>query len=167
MKKFLMILVLILVAGSVFAETIIVEYRDSLSAADTVSVRSDTVRSPWFDMGTGRFLTYGVKMASGVTVAGDVDTNWIDDSLFFQLELAFGSQAGATIILEIDTLVANGSTIGVNIYDADATVLPQYGRFVVIHWDSIGNTDIDAATDDTLVVGNVYPKQFTLWYNWR
>lgn len=168
MKRFLLIAIVILGTSFILnAGEVSIEYRDSIVPADTGDVRVDTVFSKWFDMGIGRFFNYGVRMQSGVAIEGDVDTNWTDDSLFFQLELAFSSQAGTSVILEIDTLLANGSTIGVNIYDADATVLPTFARFRVIHWDSIGRNDIVATTDDTLVVGNVYPKEFTLWWNWR
>lgn len=157
MKKIILTLCLLSMAGATQAEELFVIYDDVITAADSNTVRTNIVYSKWADMGSGRFLNYGV-----VAESFGKDTNWVDDSLFYELEMKFGPSS-AVVTLELDTLLDVGSATGVTIFDADATVLPAIGRLKVTHWDSIGTGDADSA----LVANSTYTKKLTLWFNWR
>ena len=159
MKKLLMALVLMV--SPVLANDITVDYADTITTADSNTVRVDTVFSDWIRMGTGRFLNLGVHV-----YADGNDTNWTDDSMFVKLQLNFdGSPNSARTTFEVDTILDVGSLlIQEDLLDADATVLPPYGRLMFIHWDSIGTGEADSA----LVAGSaIYKKKIKLWYNWR
>lgn len=158
MKKIFLIILFSLFAISVQAGELFVIYEDLITAADSGTVRTNTVYSPWTEMKSGRFLNCEVKAE-----AWSNDTNWIDDSLFYALQLKFAGSSTITTIL-IDTLFDVGSVTDLTIYDADATVLPPLGRLRVIHWDSIG---VGAADADLVDTGIPYIKKLTLLYNWR
>lgn len=135
-------------------------YSDIITTDDTADVRVDTVySSPWVWMGGGRFLTMAVQAISITR-----DTNWVDDSLFFDLQLSYGgSIVDLTITIEVDTLLNDSTSIDAVIYDADATVLPPWGRLRVIHWDSIAVGEADSALADSAT----YVQSLKLWYIWR
>lgn len=162
MKKLLLIVSLILAINpSSFADEIILDYEDIITAADSNDIRVDTAYSPWKEMGLGRFLNYAIEAmawASGIWT----DTNWTDDSMFFHLEMKF-PHSSVTTLIELDTLYDNGGVLGATIYDADATILPPWGRLRLIHWDSIGVGEADSA----LVDSAKYVKRIKMIYNWR
>lgn len=164
MKKLLLAAVLFLGAVTPLqaepSGTFSVLFEDIIVVADSKNVRIDTVFSAWQDLGVGRFLHYGVQAISGI-----IDTAWGDDSLFFDLQLSFdGSLATMTSILELDTLNGVGGTVGATVIDADATMLPRWGRLRIIHRDSIGVGEADAALVDT---SPTYEKTLKLWFTWR
>lgn len=163
MKKLFSIAIFVLGLGlsshAVLPNQLGVIYSDIITTADTGTIRADTVYSAWEWMGIGRFLTMAVQ-----AIAITRDTNWVDDSLFFDLQLSYGgSIADLITTIEVDTLLNDSTSIDVVIYDADATVLPPWGRLRVIHWDSIAVGEADSALADSAT----YVQELKLWYIWR
>lgn len=168
MKRLILLGMLLLMAVPASANDISVIYADTITAADTGDVRVDTVWSPWVRMpqdrrAASRFFNFAVEIA-----ARGNDTNWVDDTMWVKLQMAFDASdttIGATPLttFEVDTLLDVGEAIQEDILDADATVLPSWGRLLFIHFDSIGVGEADSA----LTANAVYTKTITLWYNIR
>lgn len=159
MKKLLMIVVLAMMALSMpRAEKVSIVYGDTIVAADTGTIRYDTIATPWLDANDGRFFNVAYKCIAWVH-----DTNWVDDSLFFEAQFSFDGQVISSTI-KIDTLLDNGAGIHATIYDADATLLAPFIRFIFIHQDSIGK-----GIADSTFLANITPfyKQITFFWNWR
>lgn len=159
MKKILLTLFLLLMAGVIQAEqgTFEIIFEDVITAADTGTVRTTILFSPWMPV-DGRFLNFANRAESYTN-----DTNWTDDSLFFDFQMKFFGSS-TIITFEIDTLLTIGDAISPLLLDADATVLPSFGRFRFTHWDSIGVGEADSALVNT---GVAYTKKVSLFWNWR
>ncbi len=168
MKRLILLGILLLMAVPASADDISIIYADTITADDTGTVRVDTVWSPWRLMpydrrASSRFFNFAVDIA-----ARGNDTNWGDDSMFVNLQLAFNSSdtslaATPVVTIELDTLLDVGAVIQEDLLDADATVLPPWGRLLFIHTDSIGVGEADSA----LAANAVYTKTIKLWYNIR
>jgi hypothetical protein len=161
-KSISVILALLIISISVQADTgkLIASYSDQITVADTGTIRYDTTYSDWEYVSDGRFFQFGVQMAAG----GGKDTNWIDDSFFFELQFSFDKLASATRNVKIDTLLDNGAAIGTTIFDTDADILPPWFRLRVIHKDSIGTGAADSALCHNTIP---YTKTFSVSYIWR
>lgn len=165
MKK-LIFLALLAMAVSAGANDITIKYADTITAADSNDVRVDTIVSRWYHLSKGRFINFGVHIAPDPE--GLRDTNWVDDTMFIKFQTTFDASSTAknwipVTTFEVDTLLDTGRAIDESILDADATVLPPWGRLMFIHFDSIGTGDADSA----LVASRVFEKLITLWYNIR
>ena len=160
MKKLFLIMLLSLFAMPIQAgdDFFSIIFEDIITAADTNTVRTTVLYSPWREMKTGRFLSFASRAE-----AYSNDTNWGDDSLWFDFQMKF-SKSSTILTFEIDTLLTIGDAFSPLLLDADATVLPTFGRFRFTHWDSIGTGDADSALVNTLIP---YSKKVTLFYNWR
>lgn len=168
MKRLILLGILLLFAIPASPNDITIIYADTITAADTGTVRVDTVFSSWIRMpqdrrAASRFFNFQVDI-----VAGTNDTNWANDTMFVKLQMAFNSSvttlaASPVTTFEIDTLLDVGTVIQEDILDADATVLPPWGRLLFIHTDSIGVGEADSA----LTANAVYTKKITIWYNMR
>lgn len=159
MKKLLVIVIVALaIISQSSAEEISIVYGDTIVAADTGTIRYDTIFTPWLDANEGRFFNVAYKC-----IAWAHDTNWADDTLLFETQFSFDGQVISSTI-KIDTLLDNGSGIHATIYDADATLLAPFIRFLFVHNDSIG-----AGIADSTFLANITPfyKQITFFWNWR
>lgn len=168
MKRLILLGILLLMAVPASANDITLIYADTITASDTGTTRFDTIFSPWIRMpqdrrAASRFFNFQVD----VEARGN-DTNWVDDTMFVQLQLAFNSSvqtsaASPVVTIEIDTLLDVGAAIQEDLLDADATVLPPWGRLVFIHHDSIAVGEADSA----LAANAIYTKTIRLWYGIR
>jgi len=154
MKILFLIILLILVLSSIsFAQDydgrFSVSYWDTLMPDDSGTIKIDTLYSPSLRM-IGRFFNFLVNVISGTK-----DTNFVDDSMFIDLQMSFDGITWKTI--PIDTALDIGRVIQEDILDADATVLPPFGRMRFIHWDSI--KDAEGVVDTP-----VYNKRIELLY---
>lgn len=159
MKKLLVIAIVALaIISQSFAEEISIVYGDTIVAADTLNERHDTIFTSWIDANEGRFFNVAYKC-----IAWAHDTNWVDDSLLFEAQFSFDGQVISSTI-KIDTLLDNGAGIHATIYDADATLLAPFIRFLFIHNDSLQQGDVDSTA-----LANFTPfyKQITFFWNWR
>ena len=159
MKRLLVIAIVILaILSQSSAEEISIVFGDTIVAADTGTIRTDTAFTPWLDANKGRFFNVAYKC-----IAWAHDTNWVDDSLFFEAQFSFDGQVISSTI-KIDTLLDNGAGIHATIYDADATLLAPFLRFLFIHNDSIGKGVADSA-----FLADITPfyRQITFFWNWR
>ena len=103
--KRLIILALLCLAGSVFANDIQVTLRDSISVADTNAARGDTVYSEWVPIhGAQKIHLFVDVFAIGGSA---VDTNFADDSFFVDVQLSF-DKGNVTKKFLIDTLLDTG-----------------------------------------------------------
>ena len=166
MKK-LLIPLLVLLAGLVSAGEITYDYHDTITAADSGDVRTNTVYTPWVFVGEGRYLNLGVHSLPFPEPTLFSDTNWDADSTFVKLQWGFDGPAGTMTYgtdYEVDTLLDTGRAWQTDdIIDADVTQWGPYMRMKIIHWDSI----VVGAADSALVANSVYSKRIRLWFNIR
>lgn len=159
-KKMIIIAAIVFtMASSIAAEEISVIYTDVITAADSATIRTNITYSPWVNMGSGRFFSYGFEVGPYSN-----DTNWVDDSLIVELQMKFiGSRTMITLVADTVLDAMDSSANGNVIIDADATVLPMLGRLKVTHWDSIAVGEADSA----LVASATYEKLIRFLFNWR
>lgn len=163
MKKILIILFLffgtnIAQSGDQFGKFQI-SYFDTVLGSDSGQIRVDTSYSKW-EVLLGRFLNFASEVIGGAR-----DTNFVDDSMFIDLQLSYDGRTLVTI--EIDTALDNVSLVlDETIYDADATALPPLGRLRFIHYDSF---PVGTGIPDTLPseINNIYEKTINLWWGGR
>lgn len=158
MKKLFLIAIVLIVlfSTSLFAQAydgkFSVDYWDTLYPADSGTIKIDTMHSSSMLM-AGRFFDFLVNVISGTN-----DTNFVDDSMFIDLQMCYDGITWKTI--EIDTALDTGRAIQEDLLDADATVLPPFGRMRFIHWDSI--KDAEGVIDTS-----IYNKKIELFWDGR
>ena len=164
MKRLLLIVIaLSILSVSTSAEnnwgTFEVVHFDTVLGSDSGQVRIDTLESPWQEM-IGRFFNFAVEVISGTR-----DTNFVDDSMFLDLQLKFpGTPEELFVTIEIDTAFDTLSAIQEDLLDHDATVMPQFGRLRYIYYDSF---PVGTGIPDTLPseLNNIYNRRVLLHWN--
>lgn len=153
-KLFVLLLLLPILVG---ANDKSVVYIDAIDAADTLSMRTDTVYSPAFNIETYSNMWFSLQLK-----ANPSDTNWVSDTFTVAIEHSFDKKnwilfsiAGFQLILKgaNDTLNINPTTIVAR----DSLSMGNYARVRWIHNDSL------EATEGEGLVGNTYKTKLTAW----
>jgi hypothetical protein len=136
------------------ANDVRVLFADTIVAADTGDVRLDTVFTPAMDITDKDEITF----YSGLWPYGSWgDTNWTDDSFFVKFQHSPDGKKWTTLA-EIDTFLTTDSGWSTLLLGRNDSVLGNYGRGMLVHWDSIG-----VGEDDGSIIGNAYYKEFIFW----
>lgn len=156
MKRLVFLVVMILMAVPVLSNDITVNYRDSISAADTTGAgtqRFDTTYGEWKKIhGAEKFHFYAkIEALNGV-----IDTNFANDSFFIDVELTFDKVGGdVTKLFQLDTLLDTDSAwTGNDALSADS-LRGNYLRVRFIH---------HAPKAPVAAFENIYGKRLNLWY---
>jgi len=159
MKSKLLIAVLLVLPALIAASDVSVQYKDSITASDSVAVRIDTAFTPTVYVGNKEGFQFFPKVSAYTETQYANDTNWTDDSLFIKVQFSFDLSTWVTF--EVDTLLDNGSgTLRLTLLRNDSTLFGDWMRGLLIHHDSIGVGEADSA----LVNGPAYYKFFELFY---
>lgn len=140
LTQYLLLLILLL-SGSVWANDLTVVFSDSIVPADSNDVRADTVYTDAMrlDPHLGRLQFYSKLVADG---AKD-DTDFTDDTFFVKLQKSVDSLAWTTFA-EIDTFLDSDSGFSVLNLSTTDSVLGYWVRGELIHWDSVGSSEADS-----------------------
>lgn len=158
MKKLLILGVCVLIAGVAVANDLSVVFTDSIVAADTGDVRVDTTYTGSMDISDLDYLTFVAKLSAYQAFK---DTNWTDDTFFVNLQHSFDGQTWTTLAA-LDTLLDNGTGYSVLQINRTDSILYNQVRGMLIHWDSIGVGEGDAALVDSTYG---FRKLFQLYIN--
>ena len=128
-------------------------YTDSISVADTAitSIRADTVYSAAMDI---RWQNQFNFYKSIIPFNGS-DTNWVNDTFFVKFQHSFDRANWFTC--EIDTLLDTSiGTIDEFVLKTSDSVVGNWGRLMMIHWDSLETTQPG-------LLSNAYKYRIKLW----
>jgi hypothetical protein len=142
--KYILAVCLMCVAVSALANPERVTLSDDIVAADTATIRADTVFGSWMQVPSNiRCLQFMVTETD--------DTAWGDDSTFFTLQWS-PDRVNVLSTWNIDTLLATGVGRSVLNISPDDSIFGMWCRPRVIHKDSIG-----VGAGDSALVHRVLP----------
>ena len=154
MRRLLIVFGLLLLAcGSISANDISAQIRDSFVIADTLAAttRHDTSF-------TGSMKIHGFRYILAAPQVVSVDTNFANDTIFASLQYSWDNITWFADI-KVDT-VAPGATgswgTTTVITDVDATVFGNYVRGLFVKRHSL-------ASDDNTFLARVYVTELSLW----
>jgi len=152
MKRLLVLAtVLLLLAAGVQAE-VSATFTETIVAADTGDVRTDTFYTEWFPMYNVEHIQFHVVF--------DEDTSWgDDDSWVLLLQQSYNKNTIVSSTLS-DTLTEDAdAALTLQLDRSDDDVIYHWGRWACIHADSIGVDEADSAT-----VGATYTNTLFVYY---